>query len=212
MKQCTDCGKNYPDEATECAIDRRPLESIESKPAWTNKLVGEESEPFPIKKLALDVQEKDNGLWLVWKCPRCLKEANFNAIVTRGNIKVLGIKIGSPTQLFDLRCQLCKYELRVPQSDREQLEKVRELTRNLLEAKITREEYEERVLQMPAKFAKELASLTQHWICSKCGEENPMNFDTCWSCASRTNDTESTISKDAKPFPGMSLGANPWEQ
>jgi len=212
MKKCTYCGQEYADEATVCVADQQPLRFVESNPLATNKLMGPESGMFPTKEISLKVREKDNGLWLIWKCPRCLVETNFNAVVSHGNVQFVGLELSSPVIMLDLRCERCKYELRVSPSERESLEKLRDITRLFVEKNITRTEYESRVLQMPAQFAKDLAALTQNWKCPRCGEENPVSFDTCWNCSTRENNAANEISDDAKPFPTIPQGGNSWEQ
>lgn len=212
MKKCTYCGQEHPDEATVCVLDQQPLTIVESNPLATNKLMEPGPGLFPPKKVGLVVREKDNGLWLVWKCPRCLVETNFNAIVSHGNVELIGLELSPPITMLDLRCERCKFELRVAPSERESLEKLRDITRHLIEGNIPRAEYEAQVLEMPAQFVKDLAALTQNWKCPSCGEENPVSFDTCWNCSSRENGSTDKISEDAKPFPTIPRGGNSWEQ
>jgi hypothetical protein len=235
MKKCTWCGQEYPDNATACAVDGHSLSLIESDRPVSNKLVGPDGPVgdgleavtrlaasgllrpeggffSPNKMLGLAVREQDNGHWLVWKCPRCLVVADFNAVVSHGNTTLLGLELAAAVTMIDLRCTRCKFDLRVDPQEREILEKLRDATRLLLEGKISRAEYEALVLQTPAQFVKDLSALTRNWKCPGCGEENPVNFDTCWNCSSRHNPEIGEIPEEAKPFPTMPRGGNPWEK
>jgi hypothetical protein len=52
MKRCTYCGKEYPDDATECSIDRQPLADFPPKPASTENQTGEEDKTVVIRIFA----------------------------------------------------------------------------------------------------------------------------------------------------------------
>ncbi len=209
MKRCTYCGQEYPDEEVTCAIDQHPLAAVGEQ-----GLLDPESplDFHPPRLLALKIREKDNGLFLIWKCPRCLEMAGFHAVIGRGNVSILGLELSDPVTLIDLRCSSCNYELRVAPSERESLEKLGEATRRLLAGEISSATYHALVRGTPAQFVKDLEALTRHWKCPACGEENPVSFDSCWSCSSRQNAGGAELEPNAKPFPTMPKGGDPWEQ
>jgi hypothetical protein len=67
MKQCTYCGKDYPDEASICAIDEQPLREIVPAPSVPNSI-----NPEPTS-LEFTEKEKQGRLILaaslgVWFC------------------------------------------------------------------------------------------------------------------------------------------------
>jgi hypothetical protein len=49
MKRCTYCGKEYPDDATECIIDRQPLADFPPKPASTETRTDNENKTVVIR-------------------------------------------------------------------------------------------------------------------------------------------------------------------
>lgn len=165
----------------------------------------------PSTRVKLAVRERDNGLWLIWKCPRCAIVTHFNAVVSQGNIQLIGLPLSDPLTMIDLRCTRCGYDLRIDPGERTALEPLRDMTRSRLEGQWTQEQYEAAVLQMPTRFVQDLSALTRHWKCAACGEENPANFDACWNCASGVN-SASDVPDDAKPFPTSPKGGNSWEQ
>jgi len=137
--------------------------------------------------LHLQVTEKNKGLCLVWECPRCEEQRDYYLIVSKGNFSLAGLEFSEPTTMLDLRCSKCGFELKVALSESQLLAQASEATIHLKRGELTAEAYRAAILALSARFLNDLASLTQTWKCSKCGEANPITFDACWSCQSKHN-------------------------
>jgi len=71
----------------------------------------------------------------------------------------------------------------------------------------------QRVKAAPVELGREndTAQSTKTWKCQKCGEANPMGFDSCWNCSSRGRPEVIIPQGTETPFPGFPRGGNPWE-
>jgi rubredoxin len=163
-----------------------------------------------LSHLPLKERVQDEGVFLVWDCPRCALTKDFHLIKSRTYLSLLGLEFESSKTLLDLQCAGCKYEVRASPSEITLLESAKELTDRLKGYDLTREAYLADLKALDANFIKDFVALTQNWKCPKCGEENPVSFESCWSCNSKEADT-SELDDDAKPFPGMPRGGNSWE-
>jgi len=159
----------------------------------------------------LHVNEKNEGVFLVWQCQRCNKVRDYCLIVSKGNFSLAGLELSKPATMLDLRCSGCRYELRVDPSEMALLSQAREATLLLKEGGLTTESYQAKIQKLPARFVKDLIAITQTWKCSKCGESNPMSFDSCWNCRSNESVELGDLDDEAKPFPGFPRGGNSWE-
>jgi hypothetical protein len=160
--------------------------------------------------LRLSADEQNEGAFLVWKCPQCQVEGDFELIVTRGGLSVAGLSLGKPETMLDLRCSKCRYEFKVAVAERGLLDQVREATRLLKAGALTPQTYVATVRETPARFVKDLLALSETWKCPKCGEANPLGFDTCWNCSSKGTAAE-IPPESAEPYPGIPRGGNSWE-
>ena len=120
----------------------------------------------------------------MWKCPPCNDLRAFSLISRNGGVALLA-NIFSPHRMLDLACGQCGYEFRVPVAERAVVEQMREATAELRLGKMSAEAYRKFIATLPARFVKQIVALTTVWICSKCGEDNPMTFTSCWKCQSQ---------------------------
>jgi hypothetical protein len=91
--------------------------------------------------LPLKERVEDQGVFLVWDCPRCEKTNDFHLIKSRTHLSLLGLEFESSKTLLDLRCAGCKYEVRVSASEREMLETAKGLTHRLKKCEFSRQAY-----------------------------------------------------------------------
>jgi|ERR1700722_3668360 hypothetical protein len=166
---------------------------------------------FLLRLLKLQVKESNEGLFLIWKCPRCEDLRNYELIVGKGNYSLVGFTFSRPVTLLDLRCSVCRFELSVAPAEMNLLTQARDQTQLLISGNLSAESYQTAIRRLPARFVKELVSLTANWTCRKCGELNPVTFDSCWNCQSKENSASAQLSDEAKPFPGFPRGGHPWE-
>jgi rubredoxin len=160
--------------------------------------------------LRLRVEESNEGVHLVWKCPRCDAPRDFSLVVSNVKTKLLVFNLSRPATLADLRCTKCQYEFKVPGSELEQVSQARAATELLKSGALTTKEYETQIQDIPATFVKDLVALTQNWKCRKCGESNPITFESCWNCQA-TGEFESTPNNRSGPLTDLPRGGNPWE-
>jgi hypothetical protein len=160
--------------------------------------------------LAIRERVQDEGAFLRWDCPRCESIRNFHLINSRTHLSFLGLEFETSKTLLDLRCTDCKYDVRVYPSERNLLDNAKELTARLMRSELNYQVYMVELQALDAKFVKDIIALTQNWKCSKCGEENPSSFESCWSCKSKEGGS-TEVNDDAKPFPSVPRGGNPWE-
>ena len=167
---------------------------------------------IPLSHLVhLGVKELDQGVCIVWRCPRCEVPRDYRLICSRGNISVLGLEVSRPAILMDLRCSVCRYEIRVDPSEEAALVQAAETTRLLKMGSISADAYQEKVRSMPARFIKALKALNECWKCSGCGEDNPVTFDSCWNCGKKSGmPSVDRVAGDDRPV-GPPPGGNPWE-
>ncbi len=161
--------------------------------------------------LKLRVKENNEGLFLVWKCPRCDDLRNYDLVVSEGNYAMLGFTFSKPVTMLDLRCSACRFELRVAPSEMNLLIQARDQTQFLIRGDLSAEAYRAAIQELPARFVKDLMSLTANWTCPKCEELNPVSFDSCWNCQTKENSGQVEQQDEAKPFPGFPRGGNPWD-
>jgi hypothetical protein len=90
------------------------------------------------------------------------------------------------------------------------LETAKGLTHRLKKCEFSRQAYLADLKALNANFVRDFVALTESWKCAKCGEENPSSFESCWNCRSKEADPIQ-VSDDAKPFPSVPPGGNPWE-
>jgi hypothetical protein len=163
---------------------------------------------FSHRFFRLGVDETDKGVCLVWKCPRCEVVRDFRLIRSKGNISVLGWQISRPLVMLDLKCSMCEFESRVDPSEESLLDQATEITKLLKKRTISAEEYEGRIRNLSAGFVQAFVALNESWKCSRCGEGNPLTFDTCWNCGmkSMTRPIDRIAEKPRPP-----IGGNAWE-
>jgi hypothetical protein len=135
--------------------------------------------------LTLGIAEQDRGACLVWLCPRCNKPRSFRFTTSQADLSVIGLSITEPHHMADIRCSVCSFEIKVQLSDKPLVKKACELTKALINGELASKDYIEKIRAIRAGFIRELIALTDVWNCAGCGEENPITFDTCWSCALR---------------------------
>jgi hypothetical protein len=168
-------------------------------------------QPLALVRLpAVSGTEKISGVCLVWKCPRCNDVRDFRLVEAEVNVGVLGMKVAELGKMLDLRCDRCRFELKINPVEKPLLAQTAELTKALKEGRLAPADYVAQLTSAPSLFVKHLLALTQNWNCPACGEENPISFDTCWQCSS-TASSGHEIPDDAKPFPGLPVAKQPWE-
>src|SRR5262245_6064095 len=123
--------------------------------------------------LVLGVKEENLGIFLVWRCPKCEAERDFDLIKNEGKTSLLGQPLGPPEILLDFRCRQCRYEMSVKNSEMEMINQAGKATRLLKAGSLTPQAYRAAIQEIPANFVKDLQALTQTWKCTECGEENP---------------------------------------
>src|SRR5689334_20682670 len=74
-----------------------------------------------ILHLGVKVKELDQGVCIVWRCPRCEVPRDYRLIQSRGNISFIGLEFSRPAVMLDLRCSVCGYEIRVDRSEESML-------------------------------------------------------------------------------------------
>jgi hypothetical protein len=161
--------------------------------------------------LHLGVTEENAGVFLVWRCPQCETEQDFDLIKSEGNVSLLGLPLTRPETMLDLRCCNCRYEIRVSYSERALLDRAGEATRLLKAGGLAPRAYVASIQEIPARFVEDLLAVTQTWKCPKCGEANPTSFNLCWNCSSKEGPQPRVLDGTEKPVPGFPRGGNPWE-
>src|SRR5690349_437511 len=106
--------------------------------------------------LRLGVKELDQGVCIVWRCPRCEVPRDYRLIRSRGNFSFLGLESSRPAVMLDLRCSVCGHEIRVDPSEESMLAQSAEATRMLKTGSISAEAYQDRLRNLPARFVKAL--------------------------------------------------------
>lgn len=159
----------------------------------------------------LGVSERNEGAFLVWRCPQCGVERDFDLIVSQGGFFLLGLNLSKPAPMLDLRCSKCCYEFRVALSERNLNDRVGQATRRLKSGELTPQSYDVGVREIPARFVRDLLALSETWKCEKCGEANPTGFESCWNCRSKERPEVIVSEGEETPYPGMPRGGNSWE-
>jgi hypothetical protein len=203
MKTCSYCGRDNDDNAIHCRECGTTERVDDSKPQPQKKYVSH-------KLLGLAMHETKEGVCLVWECPNCKGQRDFFLSVNKIFVTLARLEISDSETIFFLRCSNCNYDLGVNTSEKDLLKQAAEITKHLKEGKVTAEEYAKRIQGLSAGFVKDLCALTQVWKCSKCGEENPVSFDSCWNCGPQSGSSPS--SEGAENYPrGLSHKINPWD-
>ncbi|MFO1513368.1 MAG: hypothetical protein U1F83_10720 [Verrucomicrobiota bacterium] len=199
MKRCTYCGKGHPDEATVCSLDQQPLELITSPSTTTKSSDLQPSKGWPPQIVVPAV------LWLVvnfllvglftfgasflfglltalWAAIDCSR------LRSKGS-RVLGIAFKPFVVFAVVAFFLWGF--------------------GFIWYLVMRN----RVKTAPIDLERENATArpTETWKCQKCGEANPMGFDSCWNCSSGGRPEVIIPEGTETPFPGFSRGGNPWE-
>jgi hypothetical protein len=159
----------------------------------------------------LGVKERDQGVCIVWRCPRCEVPRDYRLIYSRGNVSLLGLEFSKPAIMMDLRCSVCGYEVRVDPSEESVLVQTADATRLLKMGSISAEIYQEKLYSLSACFIRALKALNECWKCSNCGEENPVTFDSCWNCRKKNGAQSVDPFGEEQPPIGPFQGGNPWE-
>lgn len=161
--------------------------------------------------LHLGVKKLDQGVCIVWRCPRCEMPRDYRLIHSRGNVSFLGLEFSRPAVMLDLRCSVCGYEIRVDRSEESMLAQSAEATRLLKAGSISAEAYQDRVRSLSARFVKALKALNECWNCTDCGEDNPVTFDSCWNCRKKSGaQSVDPVAGEERPI-SLPPGGNPWE-
>jgi phage FluMu protein Com len=155
--------------------------------------------------------KKDDGAYLIWKCPKCEEQRHFHLIESHVQMQTHGVTLGEKNTMLDLRCATCAYELRVSPTERELVEQAHALTQDFQQGKLTAEAYAAKIKELPARFIRDLLALTMEWKCPGCGEANPITFDVCWNCQSKQIKGSIQLTEDVKPLPGFKTHTNPWD-
>jgi hypothetical protein len=161
--------------------------------------------------LHLGVKELDRGVCIVWRCPRCEVPRDYRLIHSRGNVSFLGLEFSRPAIMMDLRCSVCGYEVRVDPSEEPELLQIAEATRLLKAGSVSTQAYQDAIHRSSARFIGLLKALTESWKCSGCGEDNPLTFDSCWNCRSKSGARSVHPVAGEQPPVGPPPGGNPWE-
>lgn len=156
-------------------------------------------------------KKNEDGVYLVWKCPKCEEQRHYHLIESHVQMQTHGVTLGGKNTMLDLRCATCAYELRVPPEERAQADQARDITQQFLQGKLDAANYMAQIKAIPARFIKDLLALTEEWKCPSCGEENPVTFDACWSCQSKQIKGPIVLTEDVKPLPGFKTHTNPWD-
>lgn len=203
MKNCAYCGRENDAGATCC------------RECGTNEFVDETSPKIEIHhfgslKVGGAVHEKKGEVCLVWKCPKCESQQDFHLSTNQIFITFFRLDFLNPGTLLYLKCVGCEYELNVNLAETALLKKAAEFTKAFKAGTLSKESYLTSVQGLSANFVKDLSALTEVWKCSKCGEQNPISFDSCWQCGPQAS--ESVAGKDQESFPkGLLRGTNPWD-
>jgi hypothetical protein len=163
--------------------------------------------------LNLGKNETNRGLGLIWKCPHCGNLGRF-AIIEQppATLALIGVPVSTFSALTCLRCSECRYELDVPLAETGKLEELKQLTERLAKNELSAPVYHEMVTTLDTGFIKSLLAKTEVWKCPGCSEENPANFLSCWSCATKKDPSE-VSTEPLSPPPGFQTGGgNAWEQ
>ena len=162
--------------------------------------------------LHLGVAEKNEGICLVWDCPRCGVRRDYNLILSESRISFAGVPLSKrEVDFIDLRCTTCRYEVRVAPSERASVESASQLTRLLKDGSMPLEAYVTAIKELPGRFIRDLQAVTENWLCLKCGESNPKTFDSCWNCRSGANPEPIGPKDFLKPPSILPRGGNAWE-
>jgi len=159
--------------------------------------------------LHLAVTERNHGLCLFCRCPRCEAPRGYRLVRTRANLSFLGLEFTRPAISVALRCTACGFEIRVELSEEPLLVQNAEPTRLLRLGAISAEAYQDKVRLLPARLLKSLKSLTECWQCAGCGEENPMTFDSCWNCHQEKQPPTADSGTEGQPSVAPPPGGSP---
>jgi hypothetical protein len=117
-------------------------------------------------------------------CPFCREMAEFWIDEQRA-------KIGAPIGLLNVfpvdseylvRCGKCGFNKYLESEEEAQARLVAAFYQQLQDGQLSMPSFLEKVVQLPAPTLHGLIRGAAAWKCGSCGEENPLNFDTCWSC------------------------------
>jgi hypothetical protein len=161
--------------------------------------------------LHLGVKERDRGVCIVWRCPRCEVPRDYQLIHRRGNVFFLGLEFSRPAIMMDLRCSVCGYEIRVDPSEEAVLAQTAEATRLLKAGLVSTQAYQDSIRSLSARFIGVLKALNESWRCSICGEDNPVTFDSCWNCCRKSGARSVDLVAGEQPPVAPRPGGNPWE-
>jgi hypothetical protein len=172
MKRCNWCGKEYPDDATACVLDARPLVPVGSQGTYTHEEVEQEpSAPTP-DSAAHDAANKNmlvGGLWCLGGI--LVTAATYGAASNNPNggsyVVAWGAIIFGAMQFFRGLSAANnggrKFDppASSPSSEAPQPERT-----------------------ISQALEPERMSRRKPWTCATCGEQLEPQFTTCWKCRS----------------------------
>ena len=198
MKRCTYCGREHPDQETECSLDQQPLELVNS-PSGTSEPT--DSKPAggcpPQVLVPANVWVVANFLIVGYFTIAAsfvfgLLTALWAAIIVRLRSKgsrVLGIAFKPFVVFAVVACFFWGF--------------------GFIWYLVMRQRVKTASIDLESE--NDTAQPTETWKCQKCGEANPMSFDSCWKCGSKGRPEVIIPEGTETPLSSFPRGGNPWE-
>lgn len=200
MKRCTYCGREHPDEATKCELDQQPLESFVASPVPTESSSPSPNTDWPpqvvipaviwlivnfllIGLLGISASFFFGLLTATWAAIDCSK------LQSKGS-RTLGIAFKPLVVFAAVAFFLWGF--------------------GFIWYLIMRNRVRTEPESVSAIKENPTPKQTDDWKCHKCGEDNPMTFDSCWNCHTRGKAAQ-IISADTGTPPSFPRGGNSWE-
>lgn len=154
------------------------------------------------------------GLLLVWKCPHCEEERDFNLVGKILELEILHlIPIVDFNRILFARCSKCPFEIGLTPPDIHHIKKIKQTTGRYKNKELQESEYHQALESLGIPLIHDLKVMTETWKCPQCGEENPTTFTQCWNCTEHENKDVSpeTTAPQNPPIRGIGGTSNPWE-
>ena len=110
------------------------------------------------------------------RCPHCSNETVFG--LASKHYQRFGFALG---KTFFLQCSGCGFERDVANGKADAWQRLGKAYRGLEAGELTKEQFETILEAIDEPDLNEFLEEVGIWKC-RCGEENPSNFDVCWSC------------------------------
>ena len=199
MKRCTWCGREHPDDASVCSLDQQPLELVALPSALPESSSPQSGTGWPPQVVVpavvwLIVNFLLVGLFTVgasflfglltalWAAIDCSK------LQSRGS-RALGIAFRPLVVFAVVAFFLWGF--------------------GFIWYLVLR--HHVRTAPLDSVSENATAQPTETWKCQKCGEANPLSFDSCWNCRSRGRAAVIIPESTGTPLTGFPRGGNPWE-